>query len=402
MNPTRHIFPSPGFDHYWKHGRGRKIIRKINSVPDKAEIDQHIPKLLEVDLLADDVINEVYFKLGFVEADKMVNTALEKGIDSIDAPQSLKKLFAQAETIPQWLERKKVEAGAAFCRRTGIFSLIVLRNYCLMGGYESSAINKPLIFTGALKKGAAKRMAETIEFWVNVTGEDALERNNIGFKSAIKVRLMHAFARVSILQKTDWKNSEWGMPINMWDMVATNLGFSLAYVSGLRDLGFRPTEEELNGLFHLWKYIGYLLGIPAAYLPDDEETAIRELYKWTITQPPADEDTRSLAHALAYEPMLSSFPKKKWQRKALINIHLAYNHFFLGKRSCKTMGLRNTWINFYPYVVSGIKRTHEVFVLSSDSFRKKTEVKGRKFQVRIKDLFMEGHAGALSAHGRRD
>ncbi len=55
-----------------------------------------------------------------------------------------------------------------------------------MGGYESSAINKPLIYTQALKKGAAKRMAETVEFWVHVTGEDAMQRDGIGFKSAIK------------------------------------------------------------------------------------------------------------------------------------------------------------------------------------------------------------------------
>jgi hypothetical protein len=29
-----------------------------------------------------------------------------------------------------------------------------------MGGFESAAINKPLIFTGALKTGAAKRLVK--------------------------------------------------------------------------------------------------------------------------------------------------------------------------------------------------------------------------------------------------
>src|SRR6476620_1332513 len=178
MIPTRHIFPSPGFDHYWKHGRGKKVIRKLKDIPQKSEIDQHIPKLFEIDSIADEVINEVYFKLGFPAADKLVNDAIANGIDSIkDPPLSLVKLFVSVNVIPEWLDKNKIEAGAAFCRRTGIFSLIVLRNYCLMGGYESAAINKPLIFTGALKKGAAKRMAETIEFWVNVTGEKALEKN---------------------------------------------------------------------------------------------------------------------------------------------------------------------------------------------------------------------------------
>jgi len=274
--------------------------------------------------------------------------------------------------------------------QSGSGGLIVLRNYCLMGGYESAAINKPLIFTEALKKGAAKRMAETIEFWVNVTGENALDRSALGFKHTIKVRLLHAYARISILKMPTWDNNQWGIPINQWDMVATNLGFSLAFLDGLRNLGFRPKKEEVEALLHFWKYIGFLLGIPPEYLPDTEEEAITELYNWTITQPPADKDTKALALALMNAPMLATFPKRIWKKRFLIKTHLAYNHFFLGERACDTMGLPPTKLRYYPFIVRYIKSVHEFFVLSNGRYYKRAVRRGRKLQEKIKYYFLKG------------
>lgn len=392
MNPSRFIYPSPGFDHYWKNGHGKKMLKKLERIPDRQTIEQNVHLLFECDSLADEVVKEVYLKIGFKEADALVSSIFLKVVDNVpNVPECLKQLFLEVETLPIWLDKNKLDIGAAFCRRSGAAALIVLRNYCLMGGYESAAINKPLIFTEALKKGAAKRMAETIEFWVNVTGENALDRSEQGFKHTIKVRLIHAYTRVMILKMPLWDSNKWGLPINQWDMVATNLGFSLAFMDGLKKLGFKPSKDEVEGLLHFWKYIGYLLGIPAAYLPDTEEQAIEELYKWTITQPPADDDTKALALALMNEPLLSSFPNYKWQKKLLIKIHLGYNHFFLGERSCQAMGLPQTKLRFFPYIIRSIKSFQEFFVLSNDKYYKATDKWGRKSQEKIKYLFLKGH-----------
>ena len=284
MLPKRFTYPSPGFSHYWQYGAGKRMLRKLEHVPDKESIEAHGKLLMEYDELGDRVIKEAYEKLGFHKASELIDEALNKGLHSVkDAPEAIQHLFSQVEVIPDWVDKDKLNAGSAFCRRAGTMGLIVLRDYCLMGGYESSAINKPLIYTQALKKGAAKRMAETIEFWVNATGENAMERFSIGFKNAIKVRLMHAYARTSIQKMPDWSNEQWGIPINQCDMVATNLGFSLVFMEGLKRVDL-PTEKEIDGVLHLWKYIGYLLGILPSYLPDTQKQAIETLYKWTITQ----------------------------------------------------------------------------------------------------------------------
>lgn len=345
--------------------------------------------LFHVDELADRVIREVMMVDGFHQTMAWIDNYLS-GKKKSKIPQILIELLDFSVKRPDWVNTEKIEKGARLCRRSGTRGFMVLRNYCLMGGYESAAINKPLIFTGALKKGAAKRTSETTDFWVKVVDENALENPETGIKECVKIRLMHAYARVSILQGTDWRKDDWGEPLNQWDMMATNLGFSLVFLDGIRSLGISPSQNEVEGLFHFWKYVGYLLGIPSKVLPDTEEEAIRELYAWTITQPPADADTQELAKALMLEPMTTKFPTKLWQKKRFVQVHLAYNYFFLGKNSCEAMGLPVKGWTIYPALLKFITKIQEAYYKTSErAFARGVESR-RKEQVKIANLYLNG------------
>ena len=78
-------------------------------------------------------------------------------------------------------------------------------------------------------------------------------------------------------------------------MSATSNGFSLILPHGLKKLGIALTEEEELGVFHLWKYISYLMGIPVEHLPNNKKEAAENLYLWTSIQPTSDEDSIYLA-----------------------------------------------------------------------------------------------------------
>lgn len=387
--PKRYYFPSPGFTRYWNDGRGKYLARFVGEAfPDEVEIRTRIPWLFQVDELADRVIREVMLPEGHPKTIQWIDRGLRGESEGI--PQILMKIIDFSLQKPDWLDLEKVETGAKLCRRSGTRGFMVLRNYCLMGGYESSAINKPLIFTGALKKGAAKRTTETTDFWVKVVGERALENPTIGIRECILIRLMHAYARVSILQRSDWKTDEWGEPLNQWDMIATNLGFSLVFLDGIRSLGVRVRPEEVEGLFHLWKYIGHLLGIPAHLLPTDEKTAVTELYAWTITQPPADADTQELARALMLEPYSSNFPAKQWQKRRVVQLHLAYNYFFLGAESCAAMGLPVKGWTIYPAMLRFVTRIQEHYYSTSSKAFERGVRNRRKNQEKVAQLYLNG------------
>lgn len=391
--PSRFFYPSPGFTRYWNEGRGKKLAQKINGkFPSEEEIEAKIPWLFEVDELADKVVREVMIPSGYHQTIQWIDQGLQGKAAGI--PQVLIELLAFSIEIPEWLDLKKVELGAKLCRRSGTRGFMVLRNYCLMGGYESSAINKPLIFTGALKKGAAKRTTETTDFWVKVVGEHALENPQTGIKECVLIRLMHSYARVSILNDPNWKQEDWGNPLNQWDMIATNLGFSLVFLDGIRSLGVKVKPEEVEGLFHLWKYIGHLLGIPANLLPETEEEAIRQLYAWTISQPPADADTQELARALMLEPYSSNFPPKLWQKKRVVQIHLAYNYFFLGAESCRAMGLPVKRWSIFPSMLKNITKIEEWYFSTSEKAFEKGVKARRRQQVKVAKLYLDGSKSA--------
>src|SRR5690606_7990606 len=188
--------------------------------------------------LADDVIAECFTNKPFPNALQEI-TSFANGNRSIDdAPESLHKLLVQMQQTPEWVNADLLNLGREVCNRSGKSGLIVLRNYSLMLGYQSAAINKPLIATGALHSGAVKRIADTTNFWYAVTGTNALAPSSDGFLFCLRTRIVHAYSRVMIKKKLDWDIADQAEPLNLWDMQATYLGFSLVFMRGLQNLGF--------------------------------------------------------------------------------------------------------------------------------------------------------------------
>lgn len=352
------------------------------------ELLQHAQLLHQKDDLADKVVECLFYKYDRPELVSLIQKALsDEEYLKLNAPQELQNLIREIKTSPSWVDFTKIEQGAQFCRRTGSLGFLVLRNYCLMGGYQSPAINKPLIKTGALKKDAGRRLAETTKFWVSIIEKNALHIEGKGFSNILMVRLLHAHLRVELLKGNSWDSSIWGTPINQWDMLATNLGFSLVFLDGLKRIGINPTQGEKEGVMHLWKYIGVLMGIPVEILPDTEEAAHKELYKWTITQPLIDEETKLLAKSLVYEPLGYEILKFNWQKRLLIELNLSYNYFFLGSNACKKMGLRLPAFRPYPYLIRFSVRLINKIVISRPNFLKIASYFAYKYQLIISDIY---------------
>ena len=365
--PYRYKINTSSFAHYWNEGIGVELLQKLGYKPDLAIAEKLIPYLYEWDRLGDQLVLDIHDNKGFVQGNASLSSYLKAEKLPNDEQNIWFNFFEKIEIQPEWLDKEKLKYGAELSRRSGLSALIVLRDYCLMGGYESAAINKPLIYTGALKKGAVKRLTDTVNFWVHITKENGLDRNSEGFRQIFLTRIIHSYSRINILKHTDWDSNKWGIPINIWDMLATNLGFSLVFLVGLRKIGLQPSEEEIDGLFHFWKYVGYLLGIPLELLPENEDEAIEALYLWTMTQHEGDEDSRLLAEALQQEPLFANYPKNKLMRMMMREVHLFYNYFLLGDYSCKILGLPETKVGRLGVVNIWRTRKFERTIIDSES-----------------------------------
>ncbi|WP_294219830.1 oxygenase MpaB family protein [uncultured Chryseobacterium sp.] len=330
---------SEHFKDFWTNGNGKQLLEFSGAEVSFRDFEKFVPYYDHVDETGDQVVKDIYFTQNFHQASKEIEGYIRNGIsEGDDTPESVRQLFLQVQTIPEWLDYRLIKSGAELCMRCNLDSLISLRDYCLMGGYDYAYLNKPLIATEALKKGAVKRLSETLDFWINVTRYDALKIHQKGYEFAIKTRLIHSYARLSVRKYyKDWDTENWGEPINSWDMMATYIGFSLVFMHSLHKLGNTISEEEEKGLFHLWKYVGYLLGIPENLLPNDKKQATEYFYLWTSIQPPADDDSVLLAHSLLNESMENPALKYKFQRRNLRYLHICCTWFLLDNEVCRRL-----------------------------------------------------------------
>ncbi|WP_423775250.1 oxygenase MpaB family protein [Chryseobacterium taklimakanense] len=260
-----------------------------------------------------------------------------------------------------------------------------------MGGYDYAYLNKPLIFTGALKKGAVKRLKDTLEFWVHVTRENALKINSEAYQLIVRTRMMHSYARLTIKKKVpDWDYEKWGEPINWWDMIATYTGFSLVFMQGLKKLGIKISPEEEKGVFHLWKYVGYLLGIPAEFLPENVEQAVEQLYLWSSLQDEADEDSVQLAGALLEENLTNTIYKFQFQRKLLLRLHQSMNRFLLDPEINERLEIpKPTFVSAFPkLIIQANVLAQKYFDLKNpENYQKHVEL-GNRNQMKVLDDYI--------------
>lgn len=341
--PKRYHYPSSANAVSMK--RMALLFIKGDPEPSLDELEAYGKQLWQGDEFADDVA-DWYRQTGMGKARQQLEHILESPRTINDAPLVLQRFLSSQLRNPDWLDESQLELGAATCRRIGMFGNLVMRDMALMGGYQSSAINKALIFTGALESGADRRLAETRKFWIDVTREGALKPAGLGIKTSTHVRIMHSLIRRGIMKTPGWSNEDWGLPINQADMVITNLSFSIVFLLGLRSLGFYFSKKEAEAVLHFWRYVGHLLGIDADLLPLTEQQGRRLLYLATRTQPGCDEASRQLAAALRDQPLQQN--KRRWLGLLKIQIHSGFSRFFLDKQAADDLGLPNNLWRIWP------------------------------------------------------
>lgn len=339
--PTRFRDPSENKDFFLALTEKLFIKRKVTP----EDVARYGEYLWQGDALADKLAHQ-FHEMGMQPAMKMLGEALNGSMPKA-APAELRALMKQVEAEPLWLNKTLLETGARLTQRSGMLGEYVLSCVSLMGGYRSAAANKPIAFTGQLDYMASRRLAETAKFSFDVTRSGGLERGAAGFKAAIKVRMMHAHVRMMLDRSPKWRHAEWGLPINQADLVATNVLFSAVYLGGLRVLGLQISDEESAGVMHLWRYIGWLMGVDENLLPITEEEGTRTAWLAGVTQPPADDDSRLLGQALMNVPLeRAETPFEKAAAWFEIQLRSGFSRMVLGDKAGDNLGLPNNPLKY--------------------------------------------------------
>jgi hypothetical protein len=253
-------------------------------------------KRLVGDPLADGVISTLVQQNQKGEIDQIFQVLVQNrdfpnpAFDAL--PDGVKKVvedyFVATRRLPDWAEPFKLMVAADVFRQYGPQVLTVLIAKSLPLCYTCWRGAQVLYRSGRLRARAGSltpfthRLMETAQFIVNVLTPNAFEHDGHAVLSAQKVRLMHAAIRY-FAQQHDWDGEKYGVPINQEDLVGTLLSFSVVIVDGLSQLGIELTPEESAAYFHLWRVIGFFMGIDADLLSEDPDEC-RLLMNAILTQ----------------------------------------------------------------------------------------------------------------------
>lgn len=259
-------------------------------------LDQNI---LKTDELADAVVS-AFERLPKGQGWTQLDRALKQGIETVEDPlPELVALFEQLDQIPTWVDFEQLERGSVAYWRAGYFTGLALNCASLAAGYRSSSAVMPLILTGRLVDRAEKRKIETGQWMLRASSPGSMHRNQDGFAFTVRVRLIHAFVRRRLMQLPEWDYEAWGAPINLTDTAYGISGeFSSTAIAAMQKCGLRYSKQEREDMYALWRYIGYVLGVPEELLARNEHSALEQIEIKELTDTKADNNSQALVKAL--------------------------------------------------------------------------------------------------------
>ncbi|TRW88455.1 DUF2236 domain-containing protein [Mycolicibacterium sp. 018/SC-01/001] len=266
------------------------------------------------------------------QAREEFNTAVQHGVEAVPDPSpALVELFTQINTEPDWLDWDLFDRGATVFRRYGK-ELYPYFGMATFAGYRTPSVTKPLILTGAYTGNSAlNRFWETCKHWTDVSEPDGMRRGNPGYVTSLHVRLLHCMIRARIGSHREWDRPRLGVPISQFNMFTTLMAGSIISGVQLRTLGYRTTDDDIVAMLHMWRYIGYVMGVETPWYPETIEDGYRAMRLTALAQRTEDnDDSRKLCHSFmdSYKPAADV---RGWQRvRAELDyrFQLGHAHFY--------------------------------------------------------------------------
>ncbi|GLB64245.1 hypothetical protein NCCP2495_21240 [Dietzia sp. NCCP-2495] len=285
---------------------------------------------------------------------RQLNEALEVGSVELrkrdDVPPVLLEYVETLEATPDWVDWERIERGQRAYLRLGQNAADVLLQLSLIGGYRFGGPADLLVQTGGLAGNTAlRRLAETQHWAMSLSIPDGLNPHGESWRLTGHVRAMHAVVNHAIEPR--WDIEQWGLPINQTDLASTLGLFDAVVLLGSRAMGVPITKQDSADIMHVWRYVGWLLGVDEDMLVERERERHRINYHILQAQadltPAGPELTQALVKA--HCERFRSGPLPRVQAWFAYERLMSMLTVFLGRESMKEFGLpiRPPWAHFY-------------------------------------------------------
>ena len=211
------------------------------------------------------------------------------------APQALRDFFGSLEE-PSWLDFDDFRPGIRAFYANANLMLVAFVTGVLVEGF-STLIAKSFNITGRVA-ATKRRLQQNNRHMMDIFFPGGLQRHGAGWKLSTRIRFVHTRIRSLLAKSPDWNREAWGTPVS-----AAHLGYAISVFSKrLVDysllVGAKLSKEEQESIIQVWRYTGYLMGIPETILYTTPKEAVSVYNIGFMCEPPPDEDSISVANLL--------------------------------------------------------------------------------------------------------
>ena len=249
--------------------------------------------------LGDPELDPIMEELADLPAHSM-HRFIKAGIEGPDeilstAPESLRNFFLEWKE-PEWLDYDVFEPGIRSFNTNVDLMLAAFVTGVLVEGF-STLIAKSFHMTGRVAAND-RRLRQNNRQLMEIFFPEGLRKNGDGWKLSMRIRFVHARVRQLLGKSEDWNREAWGVPLS-----AANLGlaisiFSMQLLKYAQLLGARFNQQEKDGVLAIWRYAGYVMGIPESILYIDGKNAEQIYNIGYMCEPEPGKESIAMANLL--------------------------------------------------------------------------------------------------------
>ncbi len=313
------IIPTDYLEHY-ERGRAANL--------DLA--DKYIEHTLIGDAEAD-ALMDVLATVDAEQAFRFVQAGMDQQWDVLrDAPPTVLEFFEKLETPPDWMDLASHQPGVRLFHKNSKLLLAGMLGGVLVEGFSTN-ISKSFFITGRLRDQGVRRLQQNNRQMIELFFPGGMTRQGDGWKLSVRVRLVHAQVRRLLASSEDWDHEAWGVPLS-----AAHVGFALTAFSArllrhMKSLGASYTEEEARSFMQIWRYSGYLMGIPESILYEAEEDALELFHVGRLCEPTPSIESVVLANSLVNSAPLVAGITSSVERRSLSGYVYHVSRALIGK-----------------------------------------------------------------------
>ena len=277
-------------------------------------------------------------ELGSEESHRLIEAAMNgEGEEALrDAPASLRQFFKEAETPPEWLKYSEFAPAVRMFHRNSQVILAAFVAGVLIEGFTTN-IAKSFFITGRVRDQGIRRLGQNNRHMVEIFFPDGMYRYGDGWKLSVRIRIVHARLRHLLSNSKDWDAEAWGVPISAAHLGYAISAFSARLLKHMKALGAKYNDEEYDSFMAVWRYSGYLMGIPETILFRDGDEALKLYDIGLMCEPDSPMESIVMAHSLVNSAPLIAGMTDPEDRRHLAGYVYRVSRGLIGKKAADSL-----------------------------------------------------------------